>query len=116
MDISPASQALPHEAYYQSCHLVCSDAIITTDSRGVLNSYSRGAQNLLGYLPVEIIGKPFGTILNGGEDEAGRILRRLEERNEVYLFESEVIGKDQKVISVSFSASLLRDREGIAQG
>jgi len=104
------------EACYQSCRLVCSDAIITTDARGLLNSYNEGAQSLLGYLPVEIIGRPLQDILRGGDQEARRIQRRLEERAEVYLFDSEVIGKDQRVIPVSFSASLLRDGEGSAQG
>ena len=116
MEVSRDPQVLPEEACYQSCRLVCRDAIITTDSRGVLNSYSQGAQTLLGYLPVEIIGKPLWDILKGGEQEAKRIQRRLEERNEVYLFDSEVIGKDQKGIPVSFSASLLRDQEGVAHG
>jgi two-component system sporulation sensor kinase A len=116
MDVPHDYRVHPQEACYQSCHLVCSDAIITTDSRGFLNSYNQGAQSLLGYLPVEIIGRPLRDILKGGDQEASGIQRRLEERNEVYIFDSEVIGRDQRIIPVSFSASLLRDGEGIAQG
>ena len=117
MDRPHERRILPQEeACYQNCRLACSDAIITTDSRSLLNSYNQGAQSLLGYLPAEVIGRPLRDILKGGDEEARIIQARLEERDEVVLFESEMITKDQRVIPVSFSASSLKDGAGIAQG
>ena len=116
MNESEVDQDRPQETCFQSCRLVCNDAIITTDSRGILNSCSHGAQTLLGYLPNEIMGMSFAHLLKGGEGEVQRIQRHLQVVSDVDTFESELVGKDRTVIPVSLSASLLRDGEGIAQG
>ena len=109
-------QSLSQEECYQSCRIVCNEAILTTDSGGFLSSYSEGIQSLLGYLPAEIIGKPLQDILKGGNQEVSRIRTQLETQKEVSLFDTELIAKDQSIIPVSFSASLLRDGQGMMQG
>jgi two-component system, sporulation sensor kinase A len=109
-------QILTQDDCYKSCRLVCSDAIITTDVRGILNSYNQGAQELFGYSAADVIGKPLCKLLKGGDEEGRRIQRLLEERDEVRLFDSEVIGKNQRNIPVRVSACLLRDASGGSNG
>lgn len=105
-----------HENCYSNCRLVCSDAIITTDADGILNSFNQAAQNLLGYLPDQVIGQPLHSFLKGGEAEAEKIRLRLLEEDNVHLFDTEMVGRDRKVVPVHLSASRLKDARGSTVG
>jgi two-component system sporulation sensor kinase A len=102
--------------FYDSCRLVCTDAIITTDAEGVLSSLNHPAQELIGYLPAEVIGRPLRLFLKGGEMEAERIRARLVDQDTVHLFDTEIVGKNGQIIPVHLSASQLKDARGFTVG
>ena len=109
-------QFLNPETAYRNCRLVCSEAIITADSRGILSSYNQGAQEILGYLPAEVIGKPLCGLFKDGKEGLLRIKKTLDRSSGVYAFEAMMIGKRQADISVRLSVSLLRDQAGPPYG
>ncbi len=112
-----SGEVLPiHDSCYSSCRLVCTDAIFTTNADGVLNSFNQAAQDLFGYLPAEVIGRPLRLFLKGGEVEAERIRKQLLERDSVHLFDTEIVGKDRKVVPIQLSASTLKDASGSTAG
>jgi len=105
-----------HELCSQTCQLVCTDAILTVDSLGVLSSFNRGAQELFGYQAREVIGEPFSRLLKNGEEEVQALWVQMEQQELVHIFESEVRASDQRIIPVQLSASLLKDRSGTRAG
>jgi two-component system, sporulation sensor kinase A len=102
--------------FHDSCRLVCTDAIITTDADGVLSSLNQQAQELFGYLPTEVIGRPLSSFLKGGEAEAKRIGTRLVEQDSVHLLDTEIVGKNGQIVPVHLSASRLKDARGFTVG
>jgi PAS domain S-box-containing protein len=105
-----------HELCSQTCQVVCTDAILTVDSQGVLSSFNRGAQELFGYQAREVIGEPFSRLLKNGEEEVQVLWVRMEQQELVHIFETEVKASDQRIIPVQLSASLLKDRSGKRAG
>jgi PAS domain S-box-containing protein len=105
-----------HELCSQSCQLVCTDAILTVDSHGILSSFNRGAQELFRYQASEVLGKTFARFLKSGEEEVQAIWERLEQQDLVHIFETEMVAGDQHVIPVQLSASLLKNRNGQRAG
>jgi two-component system, sporulation sensor kinase A len=101
---------------YSSCRLVCSDAIITTDAQGLLNSFNQPAQDLFGYLPSEVIGRPFENLLKGGKAEAQRIRESLIKRDIVQMFEVEIVAKNRHFVPVHLSSSRLKNVAGDTVG
>ncbi len=87
-----------------------------TDSRGIVSSYSPAAQDLLGYLPEEILGEPLQRFIKGGERVLGELRNRLREQTVVRKFEVDLIGKDQREVPVDLSASLVSDGSGRSKG
>ncbi|MFH2204632.1 MAG: sensor domain-containing diguanylate cyclase [Elusimicrobiota bacterium] len=89
-----------------------SDAIITTDMRGNVIFFSPGAEEMLGRRNSQALGMPAARIYKNGRAEAEKIMRLLLKRGKVADFETEFLTKDGKVVPVSMSVALLRDRRG----
>lgn len=104
------------EKCYSSCRLVCNDAILTTDAVGLVNSFNQPAQDLFGYLPSEVIGRPFENLLKGGRLESEKIQNLLINKDAVQEFETEIVGKGQQLVPVHLSALRLKDSTGETVG
>jgi PAS domain S-box-containing protein len=111
-----AQQPDPCHTRCNQCAVVCSEAILTTGPDWRLNSYSAGAETLLGYAAVEAIGRPLDLFLKEGTAELLRIREVLASSGTVQELESVILGKNKGEIPVRLSASLLRDGNGQANG
>jgi PAS domain S-box-containing protein len=92
------------------------DAIISTDREGNITFFSQGAEALLGYSLEEIIGQHVSVIYESKE-RAKEVMRRIRRGGgKVSAFETPLQAKDESIIPVLISASLLYDEEGQEAG
>jgi two-component system sporulation sensor kinase A len=81
-----------------------------------VNSFSPGAQKLLGYSADEVIGRRVDTLLRDGTAELARMKQLLDGSDDVQEFESVMVGKSRNEIPTRFSVSLLKDTGGRPNG
>ncbi|HEY7653804.1 MAG TPA: PAS domain S-box protein [Methylomirabilota bacterium] len=115
------NSALYHEIrdardFLQSITENSPDAIITTDGRGRLTYFSRGAEAMFGYRAEEMIGTAVADIYPGGLEEARAVRRRLTQEGQLRNYESGFLTRDGGRVEVSASISLLRDATGHVVG
>lgn len=85
------------------------DAVIATDLKGIITSWNKGAQLMLGYKPDDIIGKHISLIhLHKSHEQIQKSMDRLQKDN-TYNDEIEFITKSNKRIIAEFSLSTLKD-------
>ena len=93
------------------------DAIIGETLDGLITSWNRAAQRILGYTAAEIVGKPITTLLPPDHSEdMSRILERIRRGDRVGHYETQRLAKDGRVIDVSLSISPIRDADGTIIG
>ena len=92
------------------------DAIITTDGRGRVTYFSRGAAAMFGCRSEEMIGETVANLYPGGLEEARIVRRRLAEEGPLRNYETGFLGKDGRRIEVSASIAMLRDPAGAEVG
>lgn len=85
--------------------------IITTDLEGRVVSYNPGAEEALGYLREEVIGKP-ATIFYRSPDERDALMRRVVAEGAIRDHETTLVRKDGSGVPVSLTLAQLRDAEG----
>jgi len=90
-----------------------SDAIISKDLDGIIQTWNSGAERLFGYAVNEAIGKPV-TILfpPGREDEEPGILARLRRGERIHPYETVRRRKDGSLLDVSLTVSPVHDGAG----
>ena len=89
------------------------DAIISKDLNGVITSWNRGAENLFGYKPDEIIGKPVLTLIPPNQhDEEPAILARIRRGEKIDHYETTRLHKDGTALDISLTVSPLRNAAG----
>ncbi len=89
------------------------DAIFSTDIDGVITSWNRGAEVLLGYSSNEIIGEYLSVLLPPHRlKEQAKILEHIRDGNHVSQSETSFLNKDGREMWVSLSASSLRNAAG----
>ncbi len=89
------------------------DAIIGENLDGVITDWNRGAQQIFGYLPEEIVGRSIDTLIP--EDHAGEtehILSRIRRGERVEHFETQRRCKNGTIIDVSVTISPVWDTAG----
>jgi PAS domain S-box-containing protein len=102
--------------FLQSIAENSADAIATTDIRGRITYYSRGAEQLLGYRADEMLGQRGADFYQGGVEEARAIMQRLRAEGQIRNYETALRARDDRWVEVSSSLSLLRDMNGTVVG
>lgn len=98
-----------------------SDAVITTDSKGLVNFINPIAENLLGYNQDEIFGKSLLNFINfeNGmvkEDVVDPVKKTLETGNQINLENVVFLSKRGKKYTISITASPIKNDRGIIDG
>jgi diguanylate cyclase (GGDEF)-like protein/PAS domain S-box-containing protein len=88
------------------------DPIITTDIKGKILSFSKGAETLLGYCEQEVIGTHISRFYVGGIEDARKIMEILREQGKLQNYEMLFLSKDNKVYPSILSASFIRNGQG----
>ncbi|UCE18375.1 MAG: diguanylate cyclase [Gemmatimonadota bacterium] len=88
------------------------DAIITTDVRGKITFFSKGAESIFGYSSQEAIQQPVSKYFVHGKSEAKNIMAMLYDNGKIQNLETEFYTKDGRILSVSLSAALLKNEQG----
>lgn len=90
-----------------------SDAIISKDLNGVIKSWNKGAENIFGYRPEEIVGRSVLILIPPERhDEEPRILERLRRGERVDHYETVRVRKDGRRLDISLTISPIRDARG----
>ena len=93
------------------------DAILSKDLNGIVHSWNKGAEQIYGYSPAEIIGRPVSLLLPPGyPDDTGKIMERLRQGERIEHYETLRRTKDGGILSVSLTISPIRDRNGTIIG
>ena len=89
------------------------DAIISKDVNGIVSSWNKGAERLLGYTADEMVGRHISTIAAPGrEAEMKRILERIRAGERVEHHETERRHKDGSIVQISLTVSPILDEAG----
>ncbi len=93
------------------------DAIISTDTQGVILSWNRGAAKIYGYEPAEVIGRPL-IVIQPPEliGEFRENLRAVETGRAVELCETVRVHRDGSRLLVSIKLTAIRDQSGAVIG
>ncbi|HYC83086.1 MAG TPA: ATP-binding protein [Candidatus Paceibacterota bacterium] len=89
------------------------DAIISKSADGYITSWNKGAQNLYGYKPSEIVGKPVSVLMPPGkQDDFPYIMGQLHAGKKIEHYETKRVTKDGRILDVSITVSPIRDSSG----
>lgn len=89
------------------------DIIVSKDLNGIIRSWNRGAQNVLGYSAEEVIGKHISTLMPREQvEDFTIILRKIARGERVDHYETKRRHKDGRIIDVSLTVSPIRDAYG----
>lgn len=110
--IALSSDFIRTKEYLEAIVASTSDAICTTDTRGRIIFFSPGAETMVGYRSVDMMGRHAHRLYVGGREEAERIMEALRKQGSLQNHETVFKAKDGRRVHVSMSASLLRDRVG----
>lgn len=93
------------------------DGLFTADLNLKITFFNKGAQELLGYTPDEVLGRPCSTILRCEACKMGCALKYTFNTGEpLSNYEAIIRNKEGKPIPISFSTALLKDEEGNVTG
>jgi PAS domain S-box-containing protein len=93
------------------------DAIISKDLNGIITSWNRGAERMLGYSAKEIIGQPISILAAPDRpDESLEILEKIKQGEHVDHYQTVRRAKDGKLKRVSLTVSPVRDSSGRISG
>ena len=97
------------EHYFKEIAESSADIIVTTDAEGKVRFFNRGASEILGYKPEEIIGKPVVTLYENIEKAKYTMRVVRESGGRIRNFETEARAKDGTLIPISLSVAILYD-------
>jgi PAS domain S-box-containing protein len=94
-----------------------SDAIVSKNLNGIINSWNASAERIFGYTADEMIGRSILTIIPPElHSEEAEILRRIRNGERLEHFDTVRLRKDGTKVHVSLTVSPLRDHEGKIAG
>ncbi len=89
------------------------DVILTKTLDGIITSWNRGAERVLGYTAEEVIGKHVSMLMPPDAiEDTGLILGRIRQGEKVDHYETRRVRKDGTIIDVSLTVSPIRNAEG----
>jgi PAS domain S-box-containing protein len=89
------------------------DAIIGHTLEGIITSWNRGAEQLYGYSPEEVIGQPLTLLVpHDLSDDLPHLLERLQHGESIDHYETQRLHKDGTRLDVSLTISPIRDSAG----
>ena len=89
------------------------DAIVTKDLNGIITSWNRGAEQIFGYRPQEVIGKPVTILIPADHpNEEPEILERIRRGERINHYETIRVRKDGAPLNISLTVSPVRDSTG----
>ena len=91
------------------------DAIVVVDTDGTVRSWNKAAEDYMGYAADEVIGTPNKKFFAEPE-EAERIMAIVQREGELKNYRATVLNKDKKLVHISMSAALLKDKNGVPIG
>jgi PAS domain S-box-containing protein len=116
-DISDRRRAEADHARLAAIVESSNDAIIGKTLDGVITSWNRGAQRLLGYTSAEVVGRPITLMVPPDRlEEETQIRARVARGERAEYFDSIRVGKDERRIEVSLVVSPIRDQSGTIVG
>ena len=97
------------------------EAVIVSDTQGIIRVWNRGAEALFGYAAAEMVGQPMHRIiperLRAGHDAGfARAVTSGELRAHGKVMTTRAVPQDGRRLYVDFSFGLLRDAEGRVSG
>ncbi len=105
------------EEKYRSLVDGAADAILTSDPKGIIRSWNKGARKLFGYEPEEIITKPVSVLAPDElKDEQKRKIRKMVETGFLKNYETERVAKSGKRIPIELTATAMRNEKGEITG
>lgn len=116
-DITKRKQSEKATAHLAAIVESSDDAIISKDLNGIITSWNKGAENIYGYTPDEVIGKPIMILIPPRlENEERDILERVRRDERIEHYETIRRHKTGTEIDVSISLSPVKDESGIIIG
>lgn len=89
------------------------DAIVSKDLNGIINSWNKGAERILGFTAEEVVGKPITILIPPDRQaEETEILQRIRQGQRIEHFETIRRRKDGTLINVSLTVSPVRNEDG----
>jgi len=93
------------------------DAIVSTDTEGLITTWNRGAERLLGYRPEEVIGRPIMMLIPPErEDEEPAIIEQILRGEHIEHYETVRMKRNGERVDVSLTVSPIRDHSGAIVG
>src|SRR5579862_763428 len=93
------------------------DAIVSKNIKGIIISWTQGAQRLFGYTAAKVIGQSINILIPPEHvDEEPRILARLRRGERVDHFETIRVRKDGTRLNISLTISPVKDPQGMVVG
>jgi PAS domain S-box-containing protein len=93
------------------------DAIITKDLDGIIRTWNPAAERILGYAPIEIVGRPITTLIPPDRQaEERKILDHVRRGERVDHYETVRVAKGGRLLHASITVSPVRDRSGVIVG
>lgn len=117
-DLKKQRAQLVGKAYVDSIIASMIDTLIVIDPAGKIKTINKATCDLLGYSEAELIGKDVSLIFTEEEEEEeerffkGKGLKELIEQGSMHNVEMTYLTKSGEKIPVSFSGSVMREREG----
>lgn len=93
------------------------DAIVSKDLNGIINSWNKGAERILGFTAEEVIGKPVTILIPPDrQTEETEILDKIRKGQRIEHFETLRRRKDGTLINVSLTISPIKNERGVVIG
>ncbi|MFQ5898030.1 MAG: GAF domain-containing protein [Candidatus Methylomirabilia bacterium] len=102
--------------FLQSITENSADAIVTADLEDRITYFSPGAEVILGYRSAEILGRPVWDLYWSGPEEPQALAQRVRAEGQIRNYETAFRAKDDRLVEVSASLSLLHDPSGAVIG
>jgi PAS domain S-box-containing protein len=101
---------------------ICSnsaDAIISMDPQGIIRTWNRGAEMMLGYTEEEVVGRHFKVIVPAEIQSRGELVwldQQMREGGFIRNYETERIAKDGRRVIVDLTRTIIRNDRGEVVG